>query len=176
MINIISGAFFILSGIAGLFLGTMFLIASDGSASRLAAGIIFFAAGAGMTASGFYLLRKGLKGRPGSVEKLIMAAAAKHNGTISAKALSAETGGGEAVEFKLAAMVRSGRALVENISGKKIYKFPEVQFTLRFKKCPYCSNDYPVRENIEKCPSCGGDLKIVSERTSDGDGRFSMDM
>jgi len=176
MIRIIAGSFLILSGGGGIFLGTMFLIASSGIASRLTAGSIILALGALLFAAGIYFFRKGIKERPGSVHESILRAAAKHNGTITGELLDAETGGGDAVNFELAAMIRSGKAKVENIDGGKTYIFPGLQFRLKFKKCPYCGSDYPVKEDIERCPSCGGDLKIVTEGSSGGEDKFSMDI
>ncbi len=176
MIQIIAGAFLLIAGAGGAFLGLMFLIVSSGSGSRLITGLMLSAIGAGLLVSGFLLFRKGMRERPGSVHDRILKAAAKHNGVITAEVLAAETGGGDAVEFAIAAMVRKGRATAGDKDGGKIYTFPELQFKLKFKKCPYCGNDYPVKENIERCPSCGGDLKIVSESSGGGDDRFSMDI
>jgi len=176
MIQIISGAFFILTGAVGVFLGLMFLMVSSGSGSRLITGITLLTIGAGLLASGIFLFRKGMRERPGSVHDRILRAAAKHNGIITEEVLSAETGGGDTVEFELAAMIRKGRIIAGDKNGRKIYTFPELQFKLKFKKCPYCGSDYPVKENIERCPSCGGDLKIVSESSSGGDDKFSMDV
>ncbi len=176
MIQIIAGALFLIAGSGGAFLGLMFLIVSSGSGSRLITGIMLSAIGAALLASGIFLFRKGMRERPGSVHDRILGAAAKHNGVIAAEVLAAETGGGDSVEFALAAMVRKGRAIAVDREGRKIYTFPELQFKLKFKKCPYCGSDYPVKENIERCPSCGGDLKIVSESSDGGGDKFSMDI
>jgi len=175
MISIITGSLLIIAGLGGIFLGAMFLIASSGSTSRLMTGIVFLAGGLVLSVSGFILFRKGFSSRPGSVRARILKTAAKHNGTIAREILMAETGGGDDVEYELAAMIRTGSVREKNSGGRKIFVFPELQFTLKFKKCPYCGADYPVREKIEKCPSCGGDLKIVSERAAGGDDLFSMD-
>lgn len=176
MIQIISGAFFTLTGAGGFFLGLMFLVVSSGSGSRLLTGITLLTIGAGLLISGIFLFRKGMSERPGSVHDRILRAAAKHNGIITAEILSAETGGGDAVDFELAAMIRKGQVAADDKEGNKIYTFPELQFKLKFKKCPYCGSDYPVKENIERCPSCGGDLKIVSESSGRGEDKFSMDV
>lgn len=176
MIQIIAGAFFIIAGSGGAFLGMMFLIVSSGSGSRLISGIMLSAVGVALLASGIFLFRKGMRERPGSVHDSILKAAAKHNGVITSEVLAAETGGGDAVDFAIAAMIRKGRVAAGEKDGMKIYTFPELQFKLKFKKCPYCGSDYPVNENIERCPSCGGDLKIVSESSDGGSDRFSMDI
>jgi rRNA maturation protein Nop10 len=46
---------------------------------------------------------------------------------------------------------------------------------MKFKKCPYCGNDYPVRDDIEKCPACGGDLKVNRSMLAKGGEKYSMD-
>lgn len=176
MIQIIAGALLSIPGAGGIFLGAMFLIASAGISSRLYAGVFLLTAGAALLAAGIVLLRRGFRSRPGSARASILRAAAKQNGVITAEILYAETGRSEAVEFELASMLRSGEASVKTDRDEKIYSFPALQFKLKFKKCPYCGSDYPVRENIENCPSCGGDLKIVSEKSPQGDDKFSMDI
>ena len=176
MIKIISGAFITILAACALFLGAMFLIASSGVASRLATAVVMLAAGACLFAAGIKLLRTGMGGLPGFAAGRILKAAAKHNGSVPEDVLMAETGGGDAVGFELSAMLRNGRVRQEAEGGRKVYIFPELQFSLRYKKCPYCGSDYPVRENIERCPSCGGDLKIVTDKSGGAEDKFSMDI
>jgi len=42
------------------------------------------------------------------------------------------------------------------------------------KQCPFCKNDYPVNQDIETCPSCGGDLKIYKTKVSNLDERYNL--
>jgi len=176
MTSLVAGAIFIISGAALLFLGAMFIIASGESPSRLTAGAAMALSAMALLAAGVRFFMRGLRSGPGAAERAILKAAAKHNGRIARMLLMAETGGGDAVEARLSEMSREGRVSEETIAGKTFCVFPEFQFSLKFKKCPYCGNDYPVREDVEKCPSCGGDLKIVSGKTADGEDKFSMDI
>ena len=43
------------------------------------------------------------------------------------------------------------------------------------KKCPYCGKDYPVRDDIEICPLCGGDLKLHRSAIARAGGAYGTD-
>lgn len=173
--RIIGGSFVSAAGLGSFFFGAMFLIASGSSSSRLVPGFLFLTGGTVMLILGIRLLVKGIKQSPGNIEKLVRAAAAKHNGEIPEDVLLAETGGGGAVEAYMEGEIRKGNIRrVRNNDGIS-YVFPSLQFTLQTKYCPYCGRDYPVRESIETCPTCGGDLKLKKTGSSEGGGLFSMD-
>jgi rRNA maturation protein Nop10 len=110
------------------------------------------------------------------VKKRILRAAAKSNGELSEDAMIAEAGGREAFVFAASSLVSERKALKQKRGSADIYIFPEFQFQLKFKTCPYCGSDYPVRGTVENCPSCGGDLKVKSGNDSSGDDKFSMDI
>ena len=46
---------------------------------------------------------------------------------------------------------------------------------LELGKCPHCGNNYPVHDDIERCPSCGGDLKAERTLLAEGGMKRSMD-
>jgi rRNA maturation protein Nop10 len=125
--------------------------------------------------AGYRIFRKGMMTRPGTVEAAILKAAAKKNGRVSEEALIAKTGIRDLTIFELNKMVSSKRASRETSAREIFYSFPEFQFELKFKACPYCGNDYPVRADDGRCPSCGGDLKITKTSFS-GENRFSMNI
>ncbi len=175
-ISIIAGSAFTLAGSASAFLGTMFIIASSGDTTRLTAGAILALTGAALIFAGVRLFRKGLEASPSTIRKRILRAAAKNNGEASIEAIIGEAGDNDLVRAQLNIFTRSGIASKEKKEGRTFYIFPDYQFKLLFKKCPYCGNDYPVKHGVEQCPSCGGDLKMTGGRTSSGDDKFSMDL
>lgn len=172
---IIGGALLTLAGAAPVFLGLLFVVASSGNGSRLISGIIMLAGGAVLLFFGLRLLRKGIKSAPAAVRRMVLACAAKHNGLISAEALFAETGDREHTEQELKILAGEGKVKTAGDGGKTMYQFPEFQFQLKMKVCPYCGKDIPVRAAVDTCPSCGGDLKIRSMKTADGEDKFSLD-
>lgn len=173
--KIFYGAFLLIAGILHFFTGLLFLIASSENNTRLFTGILLLGAGIMILLTGYRLFRKGMLTRPGAIEAAILKAAAKKNGRISEEAMIAETGIKDLTLFELNKMVSLQRASRETSSKGTFYIFSEFQFDLKFKACPYCGNDYPVKGGLEQCPSCGGDLKITGISVS-GDDRFSMDI
>ena len=173
--RIILGAFMALPGAVAAFLGILFSAASAGKSSRLITGLLLIATGAVLFIFGLRFLRKGLKGSPAGLLRTILRCAAKYNGLVSGDVLFAETGEKERTEIELAKLAGEGRVKKESASGKVLYRFPEFQFELKMKVCPYCGKDVPVKTAIETCPACGGDLKIRALKTSEGGDLFSMD-
>ena len=43
------------------------------------------------------------------------------------------------------------------------------------EKCPFCGSVYPVRDDIERCPRCGGDLKHSRSVVAQNEKKISID-
>jgi rRNA maturation endonuclease Nob1 len=46
---------------------------------------------------------------------------------------------------------------------------------MKYAKCPYCGKEYPVRDDILKCPACGGDLKATQTMLANNKNAKSVD-
>jgi len=174
-LKIFTGTFMSVFGILTILLGILFIIASKNEGSRLATGIVLIGTGTVMLVPGIILFKKGILLTPEGIGKKILKLAGKHNGHISMEVITAEVGDSDAVRFKLIEMTRQGVSKEIKKDGRLFYIFRDFQPKLMVKKCPYCGNDYPVRDNIENCLSCGGDLKIKNESVTMDDDKFSLD-
>ncbi len=69
----------------------------------------------------------------------------------------------EAALAALALLKERGLAHLERRGDKEVYFFPGLVESKVVRRCPYCGNQYSVREPLHKCPNCGGALEVVEE-------------
>jgi hypothetical protein len=63
----------------------------------------------------------------------------------------------------LALLKERGLAHLERRGDKEVYLFPGLVESKVMRRCPYCGNEYSIREPLHKCPNCGGTLEVVKE-------------
>ena len=173
--KVIFYAFGLLVGAALFFLGLLFLIASAGAGQRLAVGIILLVVGG---AGAFFSLRGILAHvalRPEKIREKIFRLAKMHHGKVAESVILAEVGQAEAVRESIKRLRDEGEIQVSHQSGKTIITFPQFFLAQVMKKCAFCGNDYPVRDTIEKCPSCGADLTMEKVTIDHAEEKYSMD-
>jgi hypothetical protein len=173
--KIIGGAALSLFGLAFIFLGIMFVMASGEKMSRLGTGIILLIFGLTFLIFGIRLFRAGIAVSPSKIKERILKLAARNHGELPEDVLTGEIGKSDILDFALQSMINSGMAGKTLRKGRTFYLFSEFNMTLVVKQCPYCGNDYPVRDDIEACSSCGGDLKISVEKMRGKSDSYSMD-
>jgi rRNA maturation protein Nop10 len=175
-LKIIIGALLSVFGFLISTLGILFLISSTEKSSRLISGSVIFVIGLAFVIPGIIFFRKGIKSTPASVRKKILKIAAIYNGKFSKDLLIGNIDADSILQNQINIFIKSGliNEIIEN--GKIYYTYPDFQLKLVMKKCPYCTNDYPVRDGLEICPSCGGDLKLLSKESSDINDKYSMDI
>jgi hypothetical protein len=174
-LQIIFGALLSTAGILTAGLGLIFLIASHGVASRLAAGFIMSAGGLIALVAGVVLFRRGSRFNPSGIRKELLRLARIGNGELAEEAVAASLGDSDAVRYQIQTLVREGIASEIVRDRRRVWVFAGLQMKMVVKKCPYCGNDYPVRDDIERCPTCGGDLKLDRSALAKGDKGYSMD-
>jgi hypothetical protein len=62
-------------------------------------------------------------------------------------------------------LVEKGQCHAETLEGQLRYIFPGLKERKMVRKCVYCGSTFPVRDPLQKCPNCGGNLELV-EKTS----------
>lgn len=52
---------------------------------------------------------------------------------------------------------------LESRANGQVYVFPGLKERRMIRKCVYCGSTFPVREPLQKCPNCGGNLELVKQ-------------
>ncbi|MCP4136631.1 MAG: hypothetical protein GY754_37015 [bacterium] len=173
--KVIAGAALSVVGILSSVLGILFLIASKSVPSRATIGIILLGSGVVELIFGIRFFRQGIEASPAGMRRRMLKLAAKNNGILWKDTILAEFGDSPDVEFRLNELIASKTAEKETRDNGTCYIFPALQMRMITKVCPYCGNDYPIRDDIESCPSCGGDLKMAGSKRSGSGELFGMD-
>lgn len=173
--KIIGGSFLSLFGLAIMVLGMMFIIASDKQKSRFAIGIILTMFGSSLLIMGVRLFRAGISLSPAKIKEKILQLAGKNHGELPEDIIIGEIGKSDTLNYQLLQMIKSGIAKKGFRNERAFYLFSQFNMKLVVKQCPYCGNDYPVRDDIETCSSCGGNLKISIQRIGEGDDSYTLD-
>ncbi len=174
-LRIIGGAVLFILGLALLVLGIMFIIASGDEMRRIITGIILSSSGLLLLATGIRFYRKGISISPERIKEKILKLASQNHGELPENVIIGEIGKSDILDFQLISMINAGIAKKTFRDGQTLFLFSQFNMKLVVKQCPYCGNDYPVRDDIETCSSCGGDLKVSIERKMDEDNSYSMD-
>jgi hypothetical protein len=173
--KIIGGAALFIFGLALLLLGIMFIIVSSERGSRLVTGVILAVFGLLLLLIGIRLFRAGISVSPAVIKEKILKLAGKNHGELPEDVITGAIGTSDTLDFQLQSMINSRIAKKTFRKGRTFYLFSQFNMELVVKKCPYCGNDYPVRDDIESCSSCGGNLKVSVERIKGKDDSYSMD-
>jgi len=175
-LKIITGSFLSVVGFLAAILGILFIIASKGdTGSRLTSGLILFILGLSFFIIGAVIFKKAIQMTPASIKKKLLKLARENHGEVSEDAILGELGNSEDVHTLINELVAVGTAKEKIRDNRKFLFFPDFFMEMMVKQCPYCGNDYPVRDDIELCPNCGGDLKMYKSRLANKEDSFSMD-
>ncbi|MEN6302194.1 MAG: hypothetical protein ABFD96_05675 [Armatimonadia bacterium] len=147
-------------GVLLALLGLVFLLAPG----RAGTGLIMLLIGGAIIAFSASRLRVMKNLSPEGVEQQLQAAAAASGGELTvteAVALTALEDG--VVRAGLERLLHKDLVRLERRDGSDYYIFPGLTETKMIKKCPYCGNEYPLKQAGRTCPSCGGNLEIRPE-------------
>ena len=99
--------------------------------------------------------------RPALIQKELLKTAAENKGELTEEIISRTTGLDNIVLYELNDMIKKRTIKKEERDGQTYFIFPKFQPKYAINKCPYCGDEYQVREDVVKCPSCKGDLKFL---------------
>lgn len=166
-----------LLGASFLLLGLLFLAGSAGMGRRLVIAAVFLLLGALISGLAVRTFRRWRLLDPEILRNEILGLAQRKNGEISMADIDAELGwrttaAGPVVE-NLVAQGKCRRAIDKSAD---YLVFPELQPRLTVRFCEYCNAEYPISEETESCPNCGGtlDTRVAVRSLADGES-FSMD-
>lgn len=141
-------------------LGLIFLLAPG----RAGTGLIMLVLGGAIIAFAASRLRAVQNLSPEGVEQQLQAAAAGSGGELTVTEAVAITSLSDGIVRQgLERLLHKDLVRLERRDGADYYIFPGLTETKMIKKCPYCGNEYPLKQAGRTCPSCGGNLEIRPE-------------
>ncbi len=145
-----------------LALGLLFLCAATTVPERAPLAIILLllgAIGAGATALGY---RRWSNLQPADLAQRITILAAENQGELSlAQVMSSLGAPADSALRALDVLEQKGEGHREQRDGKLLYIFPGLKERKVVRRCMYCGSTFPVKEPLQKCPNCGGQLELV---------------
>jgi hypothetical protein len=107
---------------------------------------------------------KWLRRQPGALAARITALAEQNSGEISlAQVMSALKVRGEEAMAAMNDLQQKGQCHMEPRKETMMFVFPGLKERKMVRKCVYCCSTFPVRDPLQKCPSCGGNLELVEK-------------
>jgi hypothetical protein len=107
---------------------------------------------------------KWLRSQPGALAARITALAEQNSGEISlAQVMSGLNVPADVATAAMDDLQQKGQCHLEPRGEKTVYVFPGLKEKRMVRKCVYCGSTFPVRDPLQKCPSCGGNLELVEK-------------
>ncbi len=145
-------------------LGVLFLCAAVTVPERMWLAIVLLvlgAIGAGWSAYGY---RRWASVQPGELAARVTDLAAQNNGELAlSQVMSAYGIPASAATAAMDELVNKGQCRREARADQVIYVFPGLKERKVVRKCAYCGSTFPVKQTLQKCPNCGGNLELVTQ-------------
>jgi len=146
-------------GVVLILLGLLFLVGAGGQARRLAVAAVGLALGAVATGVGVLMVKRVQSASPEQVRTELLALARQGTGELSAADVTAALGRRAAVAREvLSTLAAEGVCEAHRSGGADYWVFPDLLPRLVAHYCDYCEAEYPISQDLSKCPSCGGTL------------------
>lgn len=151
--------------VAGVLLltgGLVFLCAAVQNAARMPVALALLLVGSGLAAWAGNRWRQVRLRSPDVLNDRIIDLAAAHDSEVTlAQVLSALDVSEDTARKALARLEATGLCHQERRQETTVYAFPGLAEGRVVRRCSYCGNEYPVRDPLHKCPSCGGTLAVI---------------
>ncbi len=163
-------------GVVLIAFGLLFLVGAGGQMRRVAIGFIGLAGGTLATGFGMRNYKRADLWSPEQLRAEILDLAQRKNGEIAMSDIEAELGRRvRAVGPVLETMALEGLSRKAHQGGSDYFVFPHLQPRLMVRFCRYCDAEFPISEERDDCPNCGGVLDTQVARRSISEGEvFSM--
>ncbi|MEN8163512.1 MAG: hypothetical protein ABFS37_05240 [Acidobacteriota bacterium] len=163
-------------GVIVIAFGLLFLVGAGGQMRRVAVGFIGLAGGALATGFGIRNYKRADLWSPEQLRADILDSARRKNGELAMSDIEARLGRRVRVAGPvLEQMGLEGVAELGHQGGEQYYVFPHLQPRLMVRFCRYCDAEFPISEERDDCPNCGGVLETQVARRSISEGEvFSM--
>ncbi len=154
--------FFISTFVLGM--GLLFLCAATEAPERIWLAIILLALGATGAGWSAYSYRKWLNMQPWQLATRVTSLAAQNDGELAlSQVMSQYSVPAPVATAALDELVNKGQCRREARADAVVYVFPGLKERKMIRKCVYCGSTFPVKQALQKCPNCGGNLELVQQ-------------
>ena len=152
---------FIASALA-LAVGILFLCAAISIPERWFLAIVLLILGAGGAGWSAFAYRRWASVQPGELAARITDLAAENDGELAlSQIMSAFDVPASVATAALDELAQKGQCHREARGEQTLYVFPGLKEHKVVRKCVYCGSTFPVKQALQKCPNCGGNLELV---------------
>ena len=152
---------FVASG-AVMALGMLFACAAMAAPARWPLAIVLLAIGAIGAGWSAYAYRKWANRQPATLAAHITDLAAANQGEVTlAQIMSAFDVTASTAQAGIEVLIQHGECQREFRGDQEIFVLPGFKEHKVERKCPYCGATFPVKQSLQKCPNCGGNLELV---------------
>ncbi len=145
-------------------LAMLFLCAAVSAPERWPLAIVLLVVGAAGTGWSGLSYSRWLGRQPGALAARITDLAEQNSGEISlAQVMSALNVPAAVATAAMDDLQQKGQCHMEPRGEKTLYVFPGLKERKMVRKCVSCGSTFPVRDPLQKCPNCGGNLEVVEK-------------
>jgi Zn finger protein HypA/HybF involved in hydrogenase expression len=147
-----------------LAVGVLFLCAAITVPERLTLAIVLLViggAGAGWSAFSY---RRWADVQPAALASRVTDLASQNDGELAvSQIMSAFDVQTSAATAALEELTQKGQCRREARADQVVYVFPGLKEHKVIRRCAFCGSTFPVKQALQKCPNCGGNLELVKE-------------
>ena len=144
--------------------GLLFLCASTSVPERTPLAALLLVVGTIGAAATAYFYSRWYGRQPGVLATRITDLADRGGGEIAvAQVISELRVPASVAQAAMDDLVQKGQAHSEGRGGQILYVFPGLKERKMVRKCVYCGSTFPVKQPLQKCPNCGGNLEMVQQ-------------
>ena len=152
---------FVISALA-LSLGMLFACAAIAVPGRWPLAIVLLGLGAVGAGWSVFSYRKWANTQPAALAARITDLAASHQGEVTlAQIVSAFDVAVPVAQAGLDVLIQNGECRHEMHGEQDIFILPGLKEHKVERRCPFCGAAFPVKQSLQKCPNCGGNLELV---------------
>ncbi len=145
-----------------LALGLLFACAAIAVPARWPLAIILVGLGTMGAGWSAFSYRKWADSQPAALATRITDLAASQQGEVTlAQIMSALNVTASVAQAGLDVLIQNGACRREMHGEQDIFILPGLKEHKVERKCPFCGAAFPVKQSLQKCPNCGGNLELV---------------
>jgi hypothetical protein len=147
-------------------LGVLFLCAASLAPERLTLAIVLLVVGVIGAGWSAFSYRKWASVQPAALAARITDLAVGNDGEVSiSQVMSSCDVSASVAQAGIDELLAKGQCRREPRADQIFYVFPGLKEQKVVRKCVYCGNTYPVKQSLQKCPNCGGNLELFKQST-----------
>lgn len=156
------GAFVVSALLLGL--GILFACAASAAPARWPLAIVLFGVGVAGAGWSAFSYRKWADTQPAALAARITDLAAAQQGEVTlAQIMSAFDVTASVAQAGLVVLTNNGVCERDKHGEQEVFTFPGLKERKVERRCPFCGAAFPVKQALQKCPNCGGNLELVKD-------------